>query len=64
MLSIALFSDEVVWQKMTYIHQNPVQEKWKLAAKAEDYVYSSASLYAHGVNRWPFLRRFWYDVDG
>ena len=62
-LSIALLSDKVVLQKMRYIHQNPVQQKWKLADKAEDYVYSSASLYTQGVKRWPFLRHFWYDVD-
>ncbi len=29
---------------ITYIHQNPVQEKWHLATNPEDYTYSSASL--------------------
>ena len=62
-LSVALLSDKVVWQKMNYIHQNPVKEKWNLAAKAEAYFYSSASLYISGEKRWPFLRHFWYDVD-
>lgn len=26
-LSVAWFSDKVVWQKISYIHQNPVQKK-------------------------------------
>ena len=62
-LSVTLFSEKVVWQKMEYIHLNPTQEKWRLATKAEEYVYSSASLYIHGDRRWPFLRHFWYDMD-
>jgi len=49
-LSVALFSDDV-------------QEKWRLAAKPEEYPYSSASLYVLGDRRWPFLRHFWYDMD-
>jgi len=62
-LSVALFSEKVAWQKMKYIHQNPTQEKWKLAARAEAYEYSSASLYILGERRWPFLRHFWDDMD-
>ena len=62
-LSVALFSDKVVWQKISYIHQNPVQEKWRLVARPEDYIYSSASLYILGERRWPFLKHFWYDMN-
>lgn len=40
-------------------HSNPVQEKWRLVDRAEDYVFSSASLYANGDRRWPVLRHFW-----
>ena len=62
-LSVASFSDNVVWQKISYIHRNPVQEKWRLVARPEDYTYSSASLYVLGERRWPFVRHFWYDMD-
>ena len=41
----------------------PVQEKWRLAAKPEEYPYSSASLYVLGDQHWPFLRHFWSDMD-
>jgi REP element-mobilizing transposase RayT len=62
-LSIPLFTDDVVWQKMEYIHNNPIQPKWSLAAEPEGYVYSSASFYANGDRRWPFITHFWYDGD-
>jgi putative transposase len=62
-LSIPLFTEKVVWQKMEYVHNNPVQEKWRLVDRAEDYVFSSASLYANGDRQWPFLRHFWYDME-
>ena len=52
-LSIALYSGDVVWQKMQYIHLNPVQERWRLAGRPEDYWYSSAAFYAGEVARWP-----------
>ena len=62
-LSIPLYTEKVVWQKMEYVHHNPVQEKWHLADRPEDYAFSSASLYANGDKRWPFLRHFWYDME-
>jgi hypothetical protein len=35
-------------QKLNYIHNNPLQDKWKLAEAPEKYVYSSALFYATG----------------
>ena len=35
-----------MWQKLEYIHNNPVKAGW--VYKAEDYVYSSAADYTHG----------------
>lgn len=35
-------------QKLEYIHQNPLQEKWKLAVRPEDYRFSSAGYYYTG----------------
>ncbi len=41
---IELWSNEVIEQKLNYIHQNPVEEG--IVYKAEQYVYSSAADYA------------------
>jgi putative transposase len=52
-LSIPLWSDRVMSQKLDYIHNNPV--KAQLCRSPEDYKYSSASFYLIGVKRWDFL---------
>ena len=52
-LSIPLWSDKVMWQKLDYIHNNPV--KAGLCKNPEDYKYSSASFYLNGEKRWDFL---------
>jgi len=59
-LSIPLYTDKIVIQKMDYLHRNPTQEKWRLAASPEDYLYSSAAFYALKDQMWPFLTHFWY----
>lgn len=41
---IALLTPAVIWQKVEYIHQNPVRAKW--VERPEDYLYSSARNYA------------------
>ena len=40
---IALWSPEVIWQKLDYIHMNPVRAK--IVANPSDYIYSSAQNY-------------------
>lgn len=55
--------DEVVLQKIDYIHRNPVQPKWQLAATPEDYSWSSAAFYLSANLSWPFLTHFWYGED-
>jgi len=57
-LAIPLWSDTVIWQKVAYIHDNPV--KAGLCLQSGDYVYSSAGFYLRKVNRWGFLSH----VDG
>lgn len=44
--AIEIFTENFVWQKVNYIHNNPVAEK--LVKKPEDWVYSSASNYYLG----------------
>ena len=44
-LPVELYTEEVIWQKLEYIHNNPCQEKWRLAPLPELYLYSSARYY-------------------
>jgi len=43
-----IFSEEFLVQKMAYVHDNPLQENWRLAERAEEYPYSSAQNYLLG----------------
>lgn len=45
----SLFSPWVTWQKVNYIHNNPVRAGW--VENPEDYLYSSARNYASNNNR-------------
>jgi len=40
-----IFSADFLEQKMTYLHQNPCQERWGLVERPEDYIWSSARFY-------------------
>lgn len=62
-LSIPLYREEVVWQKIEYAHRNPVQPKWRLAARPDEYSFSSAGFYMNRDRQWPFLTHFWYGDD-
>ena len=41
-------SNEFIWQKLNYIHNNPCVSKWQLAANAMKYLHSSAKYYLTG----------------
>jgi REP element-mobilizing transposase RayT len=41
---MVLYSNKFIWQKLDYIHNNPVE--YGLAAKAEEYMFSSARNYS------------------
>jgi len=43
-----IYSIDFLWQKIEYIHQNPVAKDWKLAEDRADYPYSSAGYYDYG----------------
>ena len=55
-LSIEIRSNDVLFQKLAYIHQNPV--KAGLCEQAEAYYYSSAKLYIIGSCNWDFVERW------
>lgn len=57
-LAIELFSEEVFMQKLKYIHNNPLQEKWKLCVNPEEYFYSSAKFYETGIDDFGMLAHF------
>ncbi|CAN5625914.1 hypothetical protein BH11BAC5_BH11BAC5_26030 [soil metagenome] len=42
-------SNEFVWQKLDYMHNNPCTGKWQLAVNAIEYIHSSARFYLTGV---------------
>ena len=44
-LAIHLYSREVAFQKLKYVHNNPLAEHWQLAKHPCDYKYSSARYY-------------------
>ena len=57
-LSVDLWTPAVIRQKMNYIHNNPIQEKWNLAQYPEDYKYSSAKFYATGIDNFLLLTHY------
>ena len=57
-LSISLWSNKATWQKIRYIHENPISAG--LCRYVEEYHYSSASYYISGEKRWNFLTH----IDG
>jgi hypothetical protein len=52
-LSIPLWTEEVVRQKLKYIHENPVRAR--LCDHPEDYRFSSAALYNGLRSEWDFV---------
>ncbi|HEX8377140.1 MAG TPA: transposase [Pedobacter sp.] len=55
-LAIELFSSEVAYQKLDYLHNNPLAEYWQLAIEPSGYLYSSASYYEGGDTPFHFLK--------
>lgn len=54
-LPFLLNNEKTLLQKLDYIHNNPIQEKWNLAIRPEDYRYSSAKFYINGTDEFQFL---------
>lgn len=57
-LSSRLPSEELILQKLNYIHANPISGKWKLCDEFTDYKYSSAGHYYGLDNDWDFLTHY------
>jgi putative transposase len=54
-LSTELYTPKVIYQKLDYIHANPVMGKWNLCKEPKDYIYSSAEFYETGFDRFGML---------
>ena len=51
----ACYSIDFIFQKLNYIHYNPVSKKWQLVSDFADYEYSSASFYENGIKKYDKL---------
>ncbi|MEO6833431.1 MAG: transposase [Chitinophagaceae bacterium] len=54
-LAVILISKPVALQKLNYIHNNLLTERWQVAANAAEYKYSSAHYYQTGIDNFGFL---------
>ena len=59
-----LYTRPVAFQKLNYIHKNPLAAHWKLALDPCDYKYSSASFYSTGISEFKFLKDLRKVFDG
>ena len=55
-LAVYLYTKEVAFQKLNYIHYNPLAEHWQLVKDQCDYVYSSAKYYELDEKNYLFLK--------
>jgi len=54
-LSIDLFSERFVQQKIGYVHANPCQPHWNLACHPLEYRFSSAKFYEEGIDEFGLI---------
>jgi putative transposase len=57
-LAVPVDTEKIFIQKMEYIHNNPITDKWNLCRYPEDYRWSSASFYITGIDEFSILKHF------
>jgi putative transposase len=57
-LAILMDKREKLEQKLDYIHNNPLNEKWNLAKRPEEYYWSSAKFYESNRDNFGFLTHY------
>jgi REP element-mobilizing transposase RayT len=57
-LSTDLWTQKVFEQKLEYIHNNPIQDKWSLSKYPADYKYSSANFYENGIDEFGLVTHY------
>jgi REP element-mobilizing transposase RayT len=50
------YTEKLIYQKLHYMHHNPVSKKWNLVKDFTDYEHSSALYYEKGIGRYKNLR--------
>jgi len=55
-LAVHLYTTPVAYQKLNYIHLNPVSKHWRLADDACGYKYSTAAFYEKGIKSHSFVK--------
>jgi|SRR6478735_387303 len=53
-----IYSRPMMIQKLDYIHHNPVQPQWNLCNSWDEYRYSSARFYEHGIDEFGILTHY------
>ena len=54
-LGVHLYNQKTAFQKLDYIHYNPLADHWQVVKDPSDYKYSSASFYEMGKSKFSFL---------
>ncbi len=54
-LPIEIYTQEIIFQKLQYLHNNPCKGKWMLANSPVDYKYSSFEFYETGIDSFGML---------
>nr|HPI00155.1 hypothetical protein [Chitinophagaceae bacterium] len=55
-LAIPLYTKNIALQKLNYIHNNPLAERWQLAKDPCEYAFSSAKYYEMDIKEYAFLK--------
>jgi len=55
-LAVHLYTQDVAYQKLEYIHLNPLAEHWNLVTDPCDYYYSTAAFYEKNAPNFPFIK--------
>ena len=57
-LSIDIYNEDVLVQKLNYLHNNPLQPHWNLCNSPWEYKYTSAKFYESGFDEFGFLQHY------
>lgn len=55
-LAVLLYAQDIAYQKLDYLHANPLAEHWQLANDTCEYRYSTSKFYEMGENSFSFIK--------
>lgn len=55
-IAVRLYTSSVAYQKLNYIHLNPVSKHWRLADNPCDYAYSTSAFYEKNTKSYAFVK--------